>query len=379
MKTKVFLWMFLCGLLLPAAAQEYSPQVGSSKDVGYKTYFKHNKSSDNWFVSIAGGASTFFGDETVNADFSDRLNFAPQVSFGKWFNPYIAFRLQLNGGSIHSFSGPQGEFMQHNKYMGAHANLLLDVTNLWAPYNDRKVFRLIPWVGMGYAQRFETQGIPRSESPTLNSGILTAFRLSNFLDLNVEIQGSLLNEAFNRQTMKKLSDGIVQATVGLTFKLGRNNFEVLEPADYNLLNDLNSRINSLRSENDQLSKRPVSCPECPENITTNVVTKKIDNVVHFRLNSAVIDKNQQIAIFNTSEFMKKDNTPIKVIGYADKNTGTSSYNSKLSEMRARAVAKVLTDKYGIPSNQITIEWKGSSEQPYEENNWNRVVIMRAND
>ena len=35
------------------------------------------------------------------------------------------------------------------------------------------------------------------------------------------------------------------------------------------------------------------------------------------------------------------------------------------------------DKYGVSSDQITIEWKGSDEQPYDENNWNRVVIMRA--
>ena len=68
---------------------------------------------------------------------------------------------------------------------------------------------------------------------------------------------------------------------------------------------------------------------------------------------------------------------MKVIGYADKKTGSSDYNLKLSEKRARAVAKDLMDKYGISSDKITIEWKGSDEQPYNENNWNRVVIMRA--
>ena len=47
--------------------------------------------------------------------------------------------------------------------------------------------------------------------------------------------------------------------------------------------------------------------------------------------------------------------------------------------RARAVAKELIDKYGISSSQITIEWKGSDVQPYNENNWNRVVIMSANN
>ena len=198
------------------------------------------------------------------------------------------------------------------------------------------------------------------------------------MDLNVEIQGSLLNEQFNRVEMGHLSDGIVQLSAGLTFKLGKTDFEVLQPMDYGLLNDLNNQINSLRAANDELSKRPVSCPECEETVVNNVVNNFVDNVVYFRINSAKIDKNQQINIYNTAQFMKDTNVPIKVIGYADKNTGSSKYNMSLSEKRARAVAKALIEKYGINSNQITIEWQGSDVQPYSENNWNRVVIMSAN-
>lgn len=379
MKVKAILLALLSGFVFSAAAQEYQPQVGFSTEKGYKTNFKKNKAGDNWFISIAGGASMLFGDENGNANFGDRLNFAPQFSFGKWFNPYLGFRTQLNGGVIHGFEGRNAEVMQHNKYMAAHIDFLWDVTNFWAPYNEKKVFRLIPWVGLGYAQRFKTtESVERSrtESPTLNAGILTAFRLSNRVDLNVELQGSLLNEQFNRVSMHHLCDGLVQLSAGLTFKLGKTNFEVLEPMDYDLLNDLNGQINRLRAENDELSKRPVSCPECKETVE-EIVNNVVDNVVFFRLNSSKIDKNQQINIYNTAEFIKANNTPIKVIGFADKKTGKADYNMQLSEKRAKAVGKELIDKYGISSSQITVEWKGCEEQPYSENSWNRVVIMRA--
>ena len=380
MKVKAILLALLSGFVFSAAAQEYQPQVGFSTEKGYKTNFKKNKAGDNWFISIAGGASMLFGDENGNANFGDRLNFAPQFSFGKWFNPYLGFRTQLNGGVIHGFEGRNAEVMQHNKYMAAHIDFLWDVTNFWAPYNEKKVFRLIPWVGLGYAQRFknsdDNRGIARTESPTVNFGILTAFRLSKRVDLNVEVQGSLLNEQFNRVSMHHLCDGLVQLSAGLTFKLGKTNFEVLEPMDYDLLNDLNGQINRLRAENDELSKRPVSCPECKETVE-EIVNNVVDNVVFFRLNSSKIDKNQQINIYNTAEFIKANNTPIKVIGFADKKTGKADYNMQLSEKRAKAVAKELIDKYGISSSQITVEWKGCEEQPYSENSWNRVVIMRA--
>ncbi|MEG1544215.1 MAG: OmpA family protein [Tannerellaceae bacterium] len=382
MKTKVLLLALLSGFTFSVLAQEYKPQVGFSTEKGYKTNFKKNKARDNWFISIAGGASVLMGDQNDKAKFTNRLNFAPQFSFGKWFNPYLGFRTQFNGGVLHGFVGDNAELMQHNKYLAGHVDLLWDVTNFWAPYRESKVFRLIPWVGFGYAQRFKTTEaaeFARTESPTLNAGILTAFRLSNRIDLNVEIQGSLLNEQFNRVSINHLTDGILQLSAGLTFKLGKTNFEVLQPMDYALLNDLNGQINSLRAANDELSKRPVSCPECEEVVASEVVTNIADNVVYFRLNSAKIDKNQQINIYNTAQFMKDKSAPIKVIGFADKKTGSSNYNLGLSEKRAKAVAKELIERYGVSSNQITIEWKGSEEQPYSENNWNRVVIMSANN
>ncbi|OAV64462.1 hypothetical protein Barb6_03239 [Bacteroidales bacterium Barb6] len=393
MKTKVVLLVLFCGLFLSVSAQEFSPLVGSGTDVGYKTHFKHNKSGDNWFISVAGGGSILLADWNSDAtNFSDRLNIAPQVSFGKWFNPYIAFRVQFNGGPLFGrarlndwgdidVNGVSED--QKNTYFGAHANLLLDVTNLWAPYNAKKAFRLIPWVGMGYAQRFEKKVkdhvFERSETPSLNSGILTAFRLSDKVDLNAEIQASLLNETFNRVSTHQLSDGIVQLSVGLTYNIGKTNFEVLEPTDYNLLNDLNSKINSLRSENEELSKRPKFCPECNTTSSSSSVINKVDNVVYFRLNSSSVDKNQLVTIFSAAEFIKSNDVSVKVIGYADKNTGSSPYNKGISEKRAKAVVKLLTEKYGVPSGNISIEWKGDEVQPFNENDWNRVVIIRANN
>ena len=82
MKIKVLLLTFLLGLVFSVSAQEFKPQVGFSNEPGYKTNFKKNKAGDNWFISVAGGASVLFGDHNSKADFKNRLNFAPQLSFG---------------------------------------------------------------------------------------------------------------------------------------------------------------------------------------------------------------------------------------------------------------------------------------------------------
>lgn len=382
MKTKVLLLALLSGFVFSVAAQEYQPQIGFSTEPGYKTNFKKNKAKDNWFISAGAGAAVLFGDQNSKADFKSRLNANPYFSFGKWFSPYLGGRLEVTGGVLHGFEGANAEFMQHNKYVMAHADAMWDVTNFFGTYNEKRVFRLIPWVGLGYAQRFknadDNRGISRTETPTVNFGILTAFRLSNRVDLNFEVAGALLNEEFNRVSMNHLCDGIGQVRAGLTFKLGKTDFEVLQPMDYALLNDLNNQINALRAENAELSKRPASCPECEEVVAEQVVNNYVDNVVKFRINSAKINKDQDLSIYNIAQFVKDTNQPIKVVGYADKDTGTSTYNMQLSEKRAKAVAKTLMEQYNIPSNMITVEWKGSDVQPYSTNNWNRVVIMSAN-
>ena len=382
MKTKNLILALLSVFAFSLSAQEFQPQVGYSTENGSKVNFKKNKAGDNWFITLGAGANMLIGDDNGEADFGDRLNIAPQISVGKMYNPYWGVRLQFNGGPMKSFVNPNGTKELDAYWLNPHIDILWDVTNYWAPYKESRVFSFKPFVGVGYAVRsgkvVDGENYARSESPTINTGAIASFRLSKRVDLNVEGQYVILSEHFNRVYNGHEQDRLAQATVGLNFKLGKTDFEVLQPTDYALLNDLNSQINALRAENGELSRRPISCPECVEPAPV-VVNNYAQNVVHFRISSAKIDRNQEINIHNAAEFMKTNRTPIKVVGYADKGTGTSSYNLALSERRARAVAKELVEKHGISSDQITIEWKGSDVQPYEKNIWNRVVVMTAND
>jgi len=384
MKTRSLIVVLLSAFTFSLTAQEYQPQIGYSIENGSKTNFKKNTVKDNWFITLGGGVNTLWGDNNNEARFSDRLNITPQLSIGKWFNPYWGSRLQLNGGPMKSFVDPNGTLALKAYWFNPHIDVLWDVTNYWDSYRENKTFRLIPFAGIGYSVRsgkvINGTNYPRSEAPSINLGAIASFRLSNRVDLNIEGQYILLPEHFNGVYVGQNMDRVVQATAGMNLKLGKTDFEVLQPTDYALLNDLNSQINTLRAENDRLNGRPEFCPECNEQPVSTIINNAyIESVVYFRLNSAKIDKDQEINIYNTAEFMKNKGVPIKVVGYADKKTGTSSYNLMMSEKRARAVARELVEKYGISSNQITIEWRGSDVQPYSKNNWNRVVVMTANE
>ncbi len=83
-----------------------------------------------------------------------------------------------------------------------------------------------------------------------------------------------------------------------------------------------------------------------------------------------------VNIYNMAEYMKANpDATIVVRGYADKDTGTSEYNMKLSERRAQAVADILVNDYGINANRLVLEAAGSNTQIYDTNDWNRIVIF----
>ena len=103
----------------------------------------------------------------------------------------------------------------------------------------------------------------------------------------------------------------------------------------------------------------------------------VSNVVYFRIASAKIDQNQYINIYNTAKYALDNNSKIYIVGYADEGTGTSNGNMAISERRAKAVAKALVEKYGVSEDMIEVDFKGDTVQPYETNEWNRVVIMTA--
>lgn len=365
-----------------ATAQE----SGVSAEAGRKATFARNGFWDNWFVGAGAGASAYFGPSDQHASFLDRLTVNPQVFVGKWLNPYIGARGVIQGGKLHTFSGNEGQNMFSTTYFNAHADVMFNATNYFRKYNENRVYNFIPTVGVGWAHGDWNNKLLKKKGPdavTFNASLLNTFRISERLSFFAEVGGALITNDFDKSPRdEKRWNGILTGTAGLTLKVGKVGFSEAVLMDQGLINDLNSQINNLKAENDRLRNQkpapapaPAPCPPAPAPVAD---TKYVPNVVFFRLGSSVIDNNQAISIYNTAEYLKANpNAKVKIVGYADKKTGTAAFNMKLSEKRAKTVAKALIEKYNISSNRVSTEWKGSTEQPYKENAWNRVAIFFA--
>lgn len=377
-------------LALAAITMNAQEQRVSDKPV----YFS-NSAKDNWFITLGGGTNMYItkGDNDADVDFMDRLGWMGQLSIGRWYNANWGARLAIDGGLIkHNFNKTTTDAT----WLGGHVDLMYNLTNAVVGYRADRVYSFIPYFGIGYMYGMDKDWKrPNPDKPmfenqnqalTYNLGLINNFQLSKHVGLFLELSFRILDGSFDYKSPglgKNISyDGFANAQAGVKFGLGgRQEFTQAELMDYNLINDLNSQINRLRAENETLSKRPVDCPDCPdcpEAPAAVVEGVYVPNVVFFRLNSHKIDKDQQISIYNTAEYLKTNpNASVKVVAYADKLTGYPDYNMKLSERRAKAVADALTAEYGIDSSRISVDWKGDTEQPYEVNEWNRVAIFFA--
>ncbi len=375
-------------LILAAIAASAQNTAGTSAQAGRKTTFERNGFWDNWFVGAGYGGNIVFGDRDARADFKSRMNLViPNVQVGKWVSPIWGGRLKVDGGRIHNFAR-HGEHMLKSNYVNGQIDLMFNVTNYFCRYNDKRLYSFIPYVGIGFAygwdhKNFAQVGLSddKTRSATINAGIINDFRLSNRLAVQLELNATLLKDGFDHRMGNKFSyDGMAGASVNFVYKLGcKTNFNEAVLMDQGLIDDLNDQINRLRQDNARLALRPESCPECPEVIIPEVKEVKstpVSNVVFFRLNSANIDKGQEISIYNTAKYLQDNpNAKVQIVGYADKKTGTATVNDKLSEKRAKNVANALINKYNISSNRVDIQWKGASVQPYAQNDWNRVAIF----
>ena len=363
--------------MLTANAQT---EQSSTEIAAHRQAFSHEPGA-NYFLSLGGGVGAMFLKGNNTPSLFDRLSFTAAVAVGKWHNPYYANRLKIVGGEALTYLGTTPQVRNENYFLGAHYDFMFDVVNYFAPYKENRFFHLIPYLGVGYEYKFHNKinKINDAHALTANAGLQLSFRLARRVNLFLEGEATYngLNlrnyEAYGFSNAFRMS-----ALAGLSFNIGRQGFSVVEPLDQAYIDDLQGQINALRAENAELAKRPEHCPDAEavaapvEHVNDRFVA---DKSILFAQGQATVSKDQLITVFDAAEFVKNGEGEVIVTGYTAKN---ESRFKGLAEKRARAVAKILTEQYGVASDKITVEWKEAGEAPYSSNQgWNRVVIIRS--
>jgi outer membrane protein 40 len=377
MKLKFTVLALAGATMLTANAQT---EQNSTEVAAHRQAFSHEPGA-NYFLSLGGGVGAMFLKGNNTPSLFDRLSFTAAVAVGKWHNPYYANRLKIVGGEALTYLGTTPQVRNENYFLGAHYDFMFDVVNYFAPYKENRFFHLIPYVGVGYEYKFHNKinKINDAHALTANAGLQFSFRLARRVNLFLEGEATYNGLNLRNYEANGFSNAFrMSALAGLSFNIGRQGFSVVEPLDQAYIDDLQGQINALRAENAELAKRPEHCPDAEavaapvEHVNDRFVA---DKSILFAQGQATVSKDQLITVFDAAEFVKNGEGEIIITGYTAKN---ESRFKGLAEKRARAVAKILTEQYGVASDKITVEWKEAGEAPYSSNQgWNRVVIIRS--
>ncbi len=79
-----------------------------------------------------------------------------------------------------------------------------------------------------------------------------------------------------------------------------------------------------------------------------------------------------------AQFIKThDDAQVSIIGYADRQTGNPTLNTRYARERAERFRNELIGRYGVDPSRVSVDAKGDTVQPFSQNDRNRCVIING--
>lgn len=342
---------------------------------------------DNWFVGASVGAS---------APQSHAFDFANHSSWVQLYRPNVALEVGKNLTPITSLSvsdevrinTTKAKTMFDTNYMWG--NVRLNLSNLLFGYNSElRKFEVTAGPSIGWMHLFGTEGLPHTNFVAYRAAVGFNWNLGSEKQLQLGLSPNLtLVDRFRAHN----------STVGLTLN-ATYKFKGLVSKSHNFvrcnrvytLDEYGELVNknvALEAENNRLKGALEECENAKltkdaeikalQTETQNVESDTLPYAVYFEKDKSEINAATANVISDLAELLKASpSLKVLVNGYADKETGTAAHNFKLSEARAYNVAGLL-QKMGVDASRITVNAKGDTEQPFKENDKNRVVLTLLN-
>ena len=216
----------------------------------------------NSFISLGGGAQLYFGESDCEINEKERVSPALCVSIGKWFSPAYGVRLAYNGLSFKEYSpieiegGVSAGFHENEMKSGfAHLDFMVNLTDKFCGYSERRIYAFIPYIGVGMMHKWNA---PYATDFAASGGIINRLSLGRRVDLQLDVMYGVVRGSFDGVMIRQF-DSFVSANLGLVFRFGNrrgwlsvsdlspvNNREFIGELDF-----LNERINELKRRIDE--------------------------------------------------------------------------------------------------------------------------------
>ena len=387
---KAFITITILALGITSFAQN-EPAAGLEK--ASKQKYMINGFWDNWFITLDAGAQMYFGESDNLGSFTDRLTPAFSLSAGKWITPVIGLRAQVTGFNLIGYTGTatnkfvsgseSGYFKQEWDYINVNGVALLNLSAALAGYKADRTYEIIPYAGFGGIAALS--GPDNIMEPSVQAGLINKFRLSDALDLNLELKGTMIHQDFDGESGGSRLEGIGAAVLGLTYKFKNRGFTPYVPAapaepqliSAEELARLRQQVVSEQARARQLQDEIAAEKAKPSGVVVEKDLVAAGLAVFFDFDKSIVSDKEKVNLGFVAEAIKNyPNEKFLITGHADKATGPADYNQKLSERRAQAVVDMLVNEFGVNRNQLEAKGVGDKENSFPTPVLNRVVILK---
>ncbi len=367
-----------------------------------------SKFTDNWSFGLKGGMVTpmthhaFWGEARGIAGVELQKQIIP--SFG------IGLEAEASVNTSSWYNGTKSWTAFDHSYIGIYG--AINLMNAFGGYKgEPRVFETELNAGTGWIHSYNQHGYPISAGWQGNSwgnklGLNLNFNLGAQKAWTLSIKPSILwnmgakpkyyaSNIDSYSARYNANAAVVELLAGVTYHFGNSNgthsFVLSRLYDQDLVNDLNSQVNSLRNdlencnantnalnakakslqeELDACNRRPPVVKEVNTNLN-NV------NYIFFNLGSSYIQANQKPNLELISNALNQNaGSTLEIKGYASPE-GSKAFNQRLSTRRAETVKNALVKNYKIDASRISTEGMGVGDV-FNVRGWNRVAVCTVN-
>jgi hypothetical protein len=306
----------------------------------------------------------------------DKLT-TPRAAFalGHYFTPIVGARLHLSASEAKSGFKDLAQYYKW-KNITPSMDLMIHLSNLLGA-NQNRALNLIVLGGVGLSYAWDNdelaalgvapQRVPlRWDSNRLSHNLRAGLRIETNqrkpFGLSLEVDANSIGDRFNSKS-NDADDWQFTAMIGLNYRFGYKG---------------RKRAPVAREEIVTIWK------DVPEEIV-EYVDIPVEGLANMRIRREVFydirvsdNEDAEKAQKEVFQFMNEyEKVRVTITGYADIGTGNERLNMMYSQRRAENFKKELVEKFGCDPEAISVDWKGDTVQPFEENDKNRCVIVEA--
>lgn len=343
----------------------------------------------HWYVQGQFGFQHTLGE----IDWADLNSPNAQIAVGYNWTSIWGARLAVNawqskGGIQYRNNVPANQTFSYKwNYVAPTLDVTMNVTNLLWGFNPKRLVDFSIYAGAGV-----NVGFNNDDAETLN----------NQFSQDMPDQADYFAYLWTGHKTRF----VAQWGFNLDFRVNDRVSLGLE-SSYNTLSDhYNSKkasntdwyFNTLASVKVNLgktyTKRSKKLTPCEPTYVDREVIKEVEKIVYrdkevakegpirrdlyFVIRGSEISTSEKVKLEEVVSYLNRNpQAKVTVTGYADKGTGNARINMKYSQARVNKVVRMLKENYNISADRISSAAKGDTEQPFAENDKNRVTILVA--